>query len=205
MARRESAGCLGFYDESGGLMKRFTCITFAVAFALSSPAHSSAQSSIFVGGAATFPVGSLGGSGRAFGANTGWQGTVGAQFAMGESGLTLGPRVYYGSNAWETAGDKSNLFGGTALINYGFGDPLSVNPFLWGEVGVLSHAFKSDSAPSTEVTSTAGTLAGGAGIGFPLGGVSGFVAAGYNSHLGGDVDTTYFGVYAGVSFAVGGG
>jgi hypothetical protein len=80
-------------------MKRFTCITFAVAFSLSSPAHSPAQSSIFVGGAATFPVGSLGGSARAFGADTGWQGTVGAQFVMGESGLTLGPRVYYGSNA----------------------------------------------------------------------------------------------------------
>ena len=186
-------------------MKRFTFITFVIALALSSPAHSSAQTSIFVGGAATFPVGSLTSSGPFVGANTGWQGTVGAQFAIGESGLTLGPRVYYGSNKYETGGDKSNLFGGTALLNYGFGDPLSVNPFLWGEVGVLSYAFKSDSDPSAEATSTAGTVAGGAGIGFPLGGVSGFVAAGYNSHLGGDVETTFFGVFAGLSFAVGGG
>jgi len=184
-------------------MKRL--VVFAVALMLLSPARSFAQASVFVGGAATFPVGNISSTGGFVGADTGWQGTVGAQFAIGASGLTIGPRVYYGSNKHSLAGDRSNLLGGAALLNYGFGDPQSVNPFLWGEVGVLSHAFKSDSDPSTDATSTAGAMAGGAGIGLPLGGVSAFVAAGYNSHLGGDIDTTYFGVYAGLNFSVGGG
>ena len=50
------------------------------------------------------------------GANTGRQGTAGAQFAVGEAGLSVGPRVYYGSNNHDTTGDKTNLYGG-----YGFG------------------------------------------------------------------------------------
>ena len=69
----------------------------------------------------------------------------------------------------------------------------------------MSIAFKSESDPTAEDTSTAAVLAGGAGVGFPLGGVNGFLAAGYTSDLGGDIDMTYFGLYAGVVFALGGG
>lgn len=79
-----------------------------------------------------------------------------------------------------------------------------MTPFLWGEIGILSHAFRSDEDPNADVTSTAGTVAGGAGLGVPLGTTRGFIAAGYNSHVGGDFDTTYFGVYVGMSFTLGG-
>ena len=51
---------------------------------------------------------------------------------------------------------------------------------------------------------TAPVVAGGAGVGFPLGGVNGWVAAGYTKGLGDNSDTTYIGVYAGLSFALGG-
>ena len=69
----------------------------------------------------------------------------------------------------------------------------------------MSHAFKSESFPAFEDTTTA-AMWGGAGVGFPLGEeVSGWVAAGYNSGLGDNKETTFIGVYAGVSFAVGGG
>ena len=122
---------------------------------------------------------------------------------VGQSGLTLGPRVFYGTNQHERDGDESKLLGGTALLNYGLGDPAALNPFLWAEVGVLSHAFSSTSAPSAEATSTSGLIAGGVGLGFPLGGVGGFLAAGYNSGLGGDFDTNYFGASAGLSFSLG--
>ena len=95
--------------------------------------------SIFVGGGGTIPVqdfSDFDGDGAGVdGANFGWQGTAGAQVAVGESGLTVGPRVYYGSNSHETDGDKTNLYGGTALVNYGFGDPddpEAVNPFFVG-------------------------------------------------------------------------
>ena len=172
------------------------------------PADSSAQTSIFVGGGATIPVSTFSdfdddGAGTD-GASTGWQATAGAQFIIGEGGFSVGPRVFYGSNSHETDGDKTNLYGATALVNYGFGDPEAVNPFLWGEFGVMSHAFKSDSAPSAEGTDTAAVFSGGAGVGFPLGGVNGFIAAGYTKGLGDNSETTLIGVYAGLSFALGG-
>ncbi len=187
-------------------MKRVFYVALAAAFfALSAPADSSAQTSIFVGGGASIPTGDFSDFGGGDGANTGWQGMVGAQFAIGESGLTAGPRVFYGSNSHDTDGDKTNLFGGTALLNYGFGDPEAVNPFLWGEFGVMSHSYKSETLPAADDKSTAAVWGGGAGVGFPLGGTNGWIAAGYNAGLGDNSGTTYFGVYAGLTFALGGG
>ncbi len=68
----------------------------------------------------------------------------------------------------------------------------------------MVNAFKSGSLPASDATDTAGVLAGGAGLGFPLGGVGGWVAAGYTQDLGLTNATTYFGLYAGVTFALGG-
>ncbi len=78
-------------------MKRLLSAALAVAFvSLTAPADSSAQVSIFVGGGATTPTGDFSEfpGGGADGANTGWQATAGAQFTIGESGLTVGPRVF---------------------------------------------------------------------------------------------------------------
>lgn len=175
-----------------------------VTFALCSPGYAFAQSSVFMGGGATFPVGGIGSRGAFAGANTGWQATAGVQLGIGRSGLSLGPRVYYGSNGHETPGYGSNLFGGAALLNFRFGGPLSVSPFLWGELGVLSHGFESESDAGSDVRSTAAVAAGGAGVDVPLGGFSAFVAAGYNSHLGGDFDLTYLALYAGLGIPLGG-
>jgi hypothetical protein len=188
-------------------MKGFFCVALATAFfALSAPADSSAQTSIFVGGGATVPTGDFsdfdGDGAGTDGASTGWQATAGAQFAIGGGGFTVGPRVFYGSNNHETADEKTNLYGASALANYGFGQPDALNPFLWGEFGVMSHAFKST---LIDDTSTAAMWSAGAGLGFPLGGVNGFIAAGYTAGLSDNSDTTLFGIYAGASFAVGGG
>jgi len=186
-------------------MKRLFCLALATTFlALSAPADSSAQTSVFIGGGATIPVSDFSDFGGGDGANTGWQGTAGAQFVIGEAGLTAGPRVFYGSNNHDTTGDKTNLYGATALVNYNFGDPEEVSPFVWGEFGLMSHAFKSESFPAFEDTSTTAMWSGGAGVGFPLGGTNGFVAAGYTAGLGDNSGTTLFGVYAGVNVAVGG-
>ena len=190
-------------------MKRLICSVLVTAFfALTVPADSSAQTSIFIGGGATIPTGDFsdfdGDGAGTDGASTGWQATAGAQFAIGEGGFTVGPRVFYGSNSHETDGDKTNLYGATALANYGFGEPDALNPFLWGEFGVMSHAFKSDALPAADVTTTAAMWSVGAGVGFPVGGVNGFIAAGYTAGLSDNSDTKLFGVYAGASFAVGG-
>ena len=85
-------------------MKRLVCAALITAFfALSSPADVSAQAWIFVGGGATIPTGDFSDfPGDTDGANTGWQGGVGAQFLIGELGLSVGPRVFYGSNNHDT-------------------------------------------------------------------------------------------------------
>ena len=72
-------------------MNRLLCVALAtVFFALSAPTDSSAQATIFVGGAATIPVGSLTDVGGFVAANTGWQGTAGAQFAVGTRQIERG-------------------------------------------------------------------------------------------------------------------
>ena len=190
-------------------MKRLVCAVLATAVvALLAPTDSSAQSTVFIGGGATIPVSTFsdfdGDGAGTDGASTGWTATAGAQFVVGEGGFSVGPRVFYGSNSHETDGDKTNLYGATALLNYGLGDPEAVNPFLWGEFGFMSHAFKS-SVAAAEDTSTAGVWPLGAGVGFPLGGVAGFLAAGYTAGISDNSDTKLFGIYAGVSIAVGGG
>jgi hypothetical protein len=188
-------------------MKRLVCVALAtILFVLSASADASAQTSIFVGGGATIPTGDFKDFGGGDGANTGWTAMAGAQFAAGESGLTVGPRVFYGSNKHDTDGDKTNLYGAMALANFNFGDPGAANPFLWGEFGVMSHAYKSEAFPANDDTSTAAAWSLGAGVGFPLGDAAGgFVAAGYTAGVGDNSGTTLFGVYAGVNFAVGGG
>lgn len=184
-------------------MKRFSIVLTAAFFALSAPADSSAQvGGIFIGGGVTIPTGDYSDFGGGDGANTGWQGMAGAQFAIGESPVTAGPRVFYGSNNHETTGDKTNLYGATALVSYNLGEAGAVNPFLFGEFGVMSHAYKSDTA--TEDTATAAAWGGGVGVDFPLGGVSGWVVAAYHAGLGDNEDTTLFGIYAGVSVPIGG-
>jgi hypothetical protein len=184
---------------------KMNCLgALGVAFALLFPAHSFAQSNVFVGGAATFPVGTIASRGEFAGAAAGWQATVGAQFAVGGSGLSIGPRVYYGANDHEDPSRGSNLFGATALLTFGIGDPTSVAPFLWAEIGVLSHGFGSDPNPDAGGRWSAPAAAGGAGISIPLREIRVFVAGGYNSHLGGDFDLTYLGLLAGLSINLGG-
>ena len=70
------------------------------------------------------------------------------------------PGSTYGSNNHSVAGDKTNLFGATALVNYGFRDPEVVNPFVWGELGLMSYSFKSESTPASDTKDTGGVLAG---------------------------------------------
>lgn len=199
----------GVPSETGGHLKRVFRTALATAVvALSAASDASAQAAISVAGTATIPTGDYSDFvfGAGDGANTGWQGTVVALFGVGDGGLSVGPRVYYGSNNHDTDGDKTNLFGGTAVASYSLGDPAALNPFLFGEFGVMSNSFKSESVPaSADTKSTAVVWSGGAGLGFPIGGVNGFVAAAYTAGLSDNSAITYVGVYAGVTFAVGGG
>ncbi|NNL30949.1 MAG: hypothetical protein HKO77_08000, partial [Gemmatimonadetes bacterium] len=105
----------------------------------------------------------------------------------------------------DTDGDKTNLYGGMALLGYSFGSPAEVSPMVFGGLGFLTHSYKSDTFPAAEGSESGLALGLGAGLGFPLGSVGGMVAASYNMGFG-DVDgTTFVGISAAIQIAVGGG
>jgi hypothetical protein len=187
-------------------MKRIVCATLALALLVISAPDASAQVSAFVGGGVTIPMGDFadfnGDAAGDEGANTGWQAAAGVLFAVGESGLSVGGRGFYGSNNHDTEGDKTNLYGATGLATFAFGSG-TISPFIYGELGFLTHSYKSDTFEDESSSGLA--LGGGAGLTFPLGGLAGHVVAGYMMGSG-DVDgTDLVGISAGVNIPFGGG
>ena len=161
-------------------MKRLLCATLATAFfALSTPVDSSAQGTVFLGGGATFPVSDYGEL-----ANTGWQGWGGVLVPVSDVGISLGVEGFYGQNSHETDGNKTSLYGGLALVGYEFGDPEALTPTVFGGVGYMRRSFKSESTPALDNGSSSFAWGGGAGVGFPLGGVKGFAGGTYTSGTG---------------------
>lgn len=179
-------------------MKRLFGAGLTLAFALCTPYGADAQS-VFVAAGATIPTGDYGDY-----AKTGWGASVGALLPVGTAGVALGARGFYGSNNHDVDGEKTNLFGGMAMVNYSFQTGTQLTPFVSGQFGFMSHQFKTDDPNLEEGTESGAAFALGGGLGFPLGGVQGFVAAAYQQGLG-DIDTTKFiGVVAGVSIPLGG-
>jgi hypothetical protein len=183
-------------------MKRaVTAVLVTSLWVLAAPANASAQAMIGVGGGVTFPTGDY-----ADYANTGWLAAAGVAFPVGDVPVSISAHGFYGSNNHEAPdGDKTNLYGALAGVSYAFGDPEGVSPFVGGLAGFMHHSYKSESQPSLEGSESG--LAGGAfaGVGFPLGGIGGFVEAYWLTGFG-DIDSTQlFGAMAGVQFPLGGG
>ncbi len=163
-------------------MKRLLCATLAAAFfALSAPVDSSAQGTVFLGGGVTIPVSDYGEL-----ANTGWQGWGGVLVPVSDAGISLGFEGFYGNNNHETDGNKTKLLGSLALVGMQWGDPEGLQPGVFGGLGFMRRSFKSESTPVLDNTSTSFAWGGGAGVGFPLGGVNGWLGGSYTSGLGDD-------------------
>ncbi|MDX1494339.1 MAG: hypothetical protein R3253_09785 [Longimicrobiales bacterium] len=188
-------------------MKRLAALASSIllALALATPGIVQAQS-VFIGGGASVPTGDFSDFGDGDGANAGWMGFGGVLFPIGEAGLSAGVEGFFGSNSHDTDGDKTDLYGGMALLGYSFGaEGAAVSPLVFGGLGFLTHSYKSESFPSAEGSESGLALGFGAGLGFPLGGVGGMLAASYNMGLG-DVDaTTFIGISAAIQIAMGGG
>jgi hypothetical protein len=187
-------------------MKRLVTAALALALVgLAAPSDSSAQAAAFIGGGVTSPTGDFKDFGGGDGANLGWVATGGILFPVGDAGLSAGVRAFFGANNHDTDGDKTNLYGGTAVATYSFGEAGAVAPFVYGEFGYQAHAYKSTDFPAFDDTEWKPFVAGGAGLNFPIGGLSGFVAAGYNQGFGSDGgNTTYINGVAGVNIPFGG-
>jgi len=187
-------------------MKHLFSLTLAAAIlALSAPADASAQGAVFIAAGGTLPTADFKDFGAGDGANVGWMASAGVQVPVGSAGLSVGARGFYGSNNHDADGDKTNLYGGSGLATFQFGEADAVSPFVYGEFGYQAHAFKSDSAPSFDDTEWNPFVGGGAGIGFPAGGVRVFAVAGYSQGFGSEGgQTTYLSGSAGVNIPFGG-
>jgi hypothetical protein len=169
------------------------------------PTQASAQG-VFLGAGATIPMGDYGDY-----AKTGWAVDAGVTFPIGENGLFVFADGMYGSNSHsDHDGDKTNLIGGFGGVEYAFSEPGEAGPFVFGQVGFLRHGFKSDEHPDDDESDMGLAFGGGAGYGFPVGGMNAFVLGRFIQGRYGASDgfeawtTTFVGVMAGVSIPLGG-
>jgi len=185
-------------------MKRWVTAALVLAFAaLITPGGASAQASIFVGGGPTFPMSDYGDY-----ANTGYVGFAGVNFAV-SGGFGISAGGYFGSNSHDEAvdtepGAKTNLYGVLAGAGYSFATGGSLMPSVFGLVGSMTHSYKTD-AGTLDGSDTKIAFGGGAELGFPLGGLDGFVNGWYLTGSFDGETTAIMSVSAGVSFPLGGG
>ena len=179
-------------------------IALLAVLSLTIPTQVSAQG-VFLGAGATIPMGDYGDY-----AKTGWAVDVGVTFPIGENGLYVFADGMYGSNGHDHEGEKTNLLGGFSGVEYAFSEPGEAGPFVFGQVGFLRHGFKSDEFPDDDESDMGLAWGGGAGYGFPVGGMNAFVLGRFIQGRYGETDefeawtTTFVGVSAGVSIPLGG-
>jgi hypothetical protein len=174
---------------------------FALSFSIPTPVQAQGA---FLGAGATFPTGDYADFGDGDGANTGFMAFGGLDFPLNQEGLSVFGEGYFGVNSHDLYdGDKTNLYGAMGGVLFDF-MPDGPGPYAFGQVGIMVHDYKSDDFPEAEGSETGLAFGGGAGYGFPLGGVNGFVEARYIQGQFDDGNTSFFGIFAGISFPLGG-
>lgn len=179
-------------------MKRVLSGVVAMAGLVVLAQGASAQANIFVSAGAALPIGDYGDY-----AGTGWMAQAGVGFPVASS-VSAGVGGFYGVNNHDTDGDKTNLYGALAYALFTMGEDGSVQPYVFGGPGFMTHSYKSESFPSAEGSESALAAAAGAGVNIPFGSLEGFVEgmvlAGFS-----DLDETRVIVLSGgLSFPLGG-
>lgn len=184
------------------MIKRIGSFLAVFAFlAIAAPVE--AQTQLFVGAAATIPTSDYsdfdGDGPGTDGANTGWQATAGLTVALGEGGLGLYGRGFYGQNSHEADGEKTNPYGVMGGLIYRLGDPQGVGPFFGAGAGLLVHKYSPASGEGSSDSEFG--WEGVAGLDFPLGGggTSVSIFGMYNGTSG----TQHFGFGSTLGFAIG--
>jgi hypothetical protein len=155
--------------------------------------------SIWVGGGPTFPTGDYGNY-----AKTGWMASAGVGFPLGEAKkLAVQFEGLYGSNSHsDVDGDKTNLYGGLANLNYRFGDVSKLGLYVYGGAGLLVHDYKSTTYPDEASSDSKFAYQFGAGLDIPLGGIALWIDAKYLRRAE-SYATALFPLMAGISIPIG--
>jgi len=167
--------------------KRSVLFLAALAFlAFAIPAQ--AQTTLYLGAGGSFPTGDYGDF-----HDTGWVGTAGALFGAGPVGV--GAEFFYGQNSYSSESDaKTTPWGFMGIVDYSFGQPGAIQPYLFGGLGVMIHRYSLGDFSESE---TEFGYQFGAGLSFPIGATSSIYAEG--RYMGSDA-AKYFGALAGFAF-----
>jgi hypothetical protein len=179
---------------------RMLLMAVTICMGVVAPSPSNAQTTLYISGGATFPIGAY-----AEFANTGWMAAGGVLFGVGSSGLGIGADLIYGQNNHDDLlleSAKTSVYGAMAIVNYAFGSQGKIRPFVFGGLGVAGHRFSADGSESDTESDVAYQL--GAGVDFPIGGTTSFYAEGRYLGSGNNVDTQLFAALLGLAFTLGG-
>lgn len=198
------------------MVRRLSLLAAVVAFVgLALPTQAEAQWTLYVEGGATFPSGDFSDF-----AKTGWMGIGGFVYQL-SSGIGLGAEGFYGSNnhkddvfgtvssvanfsavAAAAASDKTDLSGFMGTLTYFFEVGGTVDPYVFGGLGMLYHKFKSDVLDSSETEKAFGWELG-AGVSFGVSeSMSIFGEGRYMAGTGDISGTKLFGIFAGLAFGL---
>lgn len=144
------------------------------------PGSATAQVTVFAGGAAAMPVGHFGDV-----ADLGYQAMLGGAFAVGSGGALAGLSGFYAHTDHSARGERSAVYGLSALGGYALGEAYGVTLTLWAALGGAVHARTSDAYPGLDTSKRGLMLGGGASLARPVGRVSLFLFGAYSSGLGG--------------------
>ena len=161
-------------------MKRLFSSAMVTALVALSAQSASAQATMFLSAGASIPM-----SDFADAVSVGWMAQAGVAFPIGSPGLAAGVGGLYGSNGHDIDGDRTDLLGGAAFLQYTIGDPASTSGYVFAGPGYVQSSFKSDTSPEGSVSGLAAS--GGAGVNIPIGGLTGYVEGMYLTGFG-DID-----------------
>jgi hypothetical protein len=183
-------------------MKKLFPALFIAVLGLTVTSTSAAAQFLFVGGGPTFPMSDYGDY-----ANTGFLITAGGGFPLGENGLNILVEGGWGQNSHsDVDGDKTNPITVMGGLEYDFNTSgEGPNPYVYGIAGLMWHKYSSDTSGSD--SQSAFGYSGGLGVGFPLGGVSGWVEGKLSNaafdEAGTSYNTMFAAIMAGISIDLG--
>jgi hypothetical protein len=170
-------------------------------FALLAPSQTSAQS-LYFGAGASIPTGDYGDY-----ADPGFLAIGGIDIPVGPEGLSVFGEGFFGQNSHsDFDGDKTQPYGAMGGLLFNLSPEADGGLYVFGQAGIMVHKYSSDEFEGD--SESAFGYGGGAGYGFPLGGLDAFVegrymSASFDSELGGSATTAFFAVMAGIVIDIG--
>ena len=163
------------------------------------PSQASAQSA-WIGGGILLPTADYGEY-----AKVGPMGVAGVALPIGGQKWSLFGEGYWGTNNHDDhEGDKTTLYGGHGGVTLDLAEEDEAGLYFFGQFGFMIHDFASDDYPEEDGSETGIAFGGGAGYGFPLGSLNGWLEGRYMQGQFDEENTALFGIMAGVSFPLGG-